>query len=106
MTVLCPTWARTYQTCLGFSPEQLSEAFRRPKPEKRLTMPNRRTTRMTGIDSHRHFTVGFERQVDGSDLAGWGIAAVSPEQIVSGSFVDLWCVMCAIPRFLGGHIVQ
>ena len=59
--------------------------------------PNCRTiTRLTGNNSPdwRHFTDGgFERQVGGSDLAGWGIAAVSPD-----NFVRLLCgpVMCVI----------
>ena len=58
-----------------------------PKPKKKFPMPpNCRTiTRLTGNDSPdwRLFTDGgFERQVDGSDLAGWGIAAVSPDNFV------------------------
>ena len=106
MTVLCPTWARTYQTCLRFSPEQLPEAFRWPKPEKMLTMPNCWTTRMTGIDSPRHVTVGFERQVDGSDLAGWGIAAVSPDTFCSALLwtCGVWCAPSRV--FFRSHIVH
>ena len=49
-------------------------------------LPNcRTTTRMSGIGSPgwRRFTDGgFKRQVDGTELAGWGTAAVSPDNFV------------------------
>ena len=58
-----------------------------PKHKKKFpTPPNCRTfTRLTGNDSpgRRLFIDGgFERQVDGSDLSGWRIAAASPDDFV------------------------
>ena len=51
-----------------------------------VRLPNCRIiTRLTGNDSPdwRLFTDrGFKRQVDGSGLAGWRIAAVSPDDFV------------------------
>ena len=65
--------------------------------------PNCRTiTRLTGSVSPdwRLFTDGgFERQVDGSDLAGWGIAAVSPDNVVRLLCGPVVCVILAIWHF-------
>ena len=89
MSALCPAWAHTYQTmCLGFSPEQLGpENFRLPKPKKKFSiLPGcRTTTRIIEIDfsGWKVFTDGScKRQVNDTDLAGRGIAAVSPDNLV------------------------
>ena len=42
---------------------------------------------------------GFERQVGGSDLAGWGIAAVSPDNFVRLLFGPVMCVILATWHF-------
>ena len=92
-----PSWAHTYQSmCSNSSADQLRPAaFRLPKPTKRCSMlPSwRTTTRMIGIDSSgwRLFSDGsFQRQPDGSELAGWGIAAVSRENVVR--------ILCGLSR--------
>ena len=63
--------------CLCSNPHQLGpSAFRLSKPKN--------CTRMTGIESHgwRPFRdVGLKR-VDGTEMAGWGIAADSPDNFV------------------------
>ena len=107
MTALCPAWAHTYQTmCLGFNLEQLKhEAFRLPKTKKQFSMlPTCRISiRMTGIESpswRLFIDGGFKRQAGGTDAAGWGTAAASPD-----NFVRILCgpVMCDPRRlaFLG-----
>ena len=51
------------------------------------------TTRLTGIESPgwRLFTEGgFERNIDGTEMAGWRVAVVSPE-ILLRSFVAQLC---------------
>ena len=60
------------------------------------------TTRLTGVESPgwRLFTDGgFEHDIDGADMAGWGVAIVSPEK-----FVRIICgpVVCD-PRLLAFH---
>ena len=89
MTALCLAWAHTYQTMsLGFHPEQLRpEAFRLPKPKKKFTMSPtcRQTTKMTGTESPGWRLLrdgGVKRQIDGTEMAGWGLAAVSPDNCV------------------------
>ena len=63
----------------------------------------RTTTKMTGIESPdwRLFTDGgLKRQIDGTEMAGWRIAVVSPE-----NFVRILCgpVLCdpRLPAFQG-----
>ena len=106
MTALCPALAHAYQTIWwGFCPEQLKpEAFSLLKAQEKFPKPPRcRTiTRLTGNDSPdwRHFTDGgFERQVDGSDLADWRIAFVSPDNVVRLLFGPVMRVILAIWHF-------
>ena len=88
MTALCPAWAHAYQTmCLVSLPEQLTpDAFRLPKPRKITMSPTCRiTTRLTGIESlvwRLSTECGFKRNMDGTEMAGWGVAIVSPEKFV------------------------
>ena len=92
--------------CFNFSADQFQPTgFRLPKPKNRFSMlPTCRTTaRMKGIDSPRwrlFSDVSFQRQTDGSELAGWRIAAVSAD-----NFVRILCgpVTCepGHPAFLG-----
>ena len=92
--------------CFNFSADQFQPTgFRLPKPKKRFSMlPTCRTTaRMKGIDSPRwrlFSDVSFQRQTDGSELAGWRIAGVSAD-----NFVRILCgpVTCdpGHPAFLG-----
>ena len=109
MTALFPAWAHTYQTmCLEFSPGQLrQEAFQVTQTQEKVSyvaqLPN--SYQMTGIASPgwKVFTDGgCKRQMDGTVLAGWGIAAVSPDD-----FVRILCgpVVCdASPSgILRGH---
>ena len=88
MTALCPAWSHTFQTmCLGFQSHQvMPQAFRLPKPSFFLfnkKLPTcRTTTRLIGFEftGWRLFTDGgFKRNIDGTLLAGWVIAAVWPE---------------------------
>ena len=109
MTALCPALAYTYQTmCLGFNLDQLRpEAFRLPQPKKKFTMlPTcRTTTRMTGIQSPswRLFSdEGFKRQVNFTEMSGWGIAAVSLD-----NFVRILCgPVQVLPKPLDGPIFE
>ena len=107
MTAMYPAWAHTYQSmCLGFSPDQLRPTtFPLPKPTNRFSilLACRTTTRMTGIESpgYRLFTDGgFKRQPDGSEMAGWRIAAVSLDNFVRILCGPLTCDPCHLV-FLG-----
>ena len=73
--------------CLGFMLEQLSpETLRLPRPKK--------FARRTKIESPgwRLLTDGsFERHPDGTEAAGWGIAAVSPDNCVRSLCGPITC---------------
>ena len=60
------------------------------------------TTRLTGNESPgwRLFTdVGFKRDADGTELAGWGVAIVSPENFFRVTRGPVVCDPC-LPAFL------
>ena len=82
--------------CLGFSPEQLREAFRLPKlKEKCTTVLNCRTiTRTIGIDSPgwKHFTDGSSSTKLTAQTQLVGESLSSRLTVLSGSFVGLSCV--------------
>ena len=89
MTAPFPAWAHTFQTmCLEFNPEQVrQEAFQVTQIQGKVSyvaqLPN--SYQMTGIASPgwKVFTDGgCKRQMDGTVLAGWRIAAVSPDDFV------------------------
>ena len=95
MTALCPAWAYTYQSlCHSCNPDQPRPGnFRLPKP-KMFSPTCRVSTRLTGIEftSWRLFTDGsFKRNPDGTDAAGWGIAAVPPENTVQSLYSPVIC---------------
>ena len=97
ITALCPAWAHTYQTtCLGFHLDQL-----KPKMKFTVFWTFRSTARMTGIESPgcRLFT----ETPDGTEMAGWEIAAVSPDNL-SESFVAQFCVIPANGVFRGPRL--
>ena len=77
-------WAPTYQTmCLVVHPEQLRlEAFWLPKPKKISLvafLPYYFQNDWNWV-SHSSLT-GFKRHIDGTEMAGWRIAAVSPDNV-------------------------
>ena len=83
--------------CSGFHPEQLRpQAFRLPNRKITMLPTCRITTRPTGIES----AGGFKRNIDGIEMAGWGVAIVSLE-----NFSKIICglVVCGprLPAFLG-----
>ena len=106
MTALCLAWARTHQTmCLEFHREQLRPAaFELAKPKKFAVLPPCRiATSLAGVESPgwKLVTDGrFRRNIDGNDMAGWGFAIVSPENLVG---IICGPVVCdpRLPAFLG-----
>ena len=70
----------------GFHLDQLRpEVFPLPKPKNPMLPTRRTTTRMTGIESpglKLYTDEGSKRQVDGGELAGWRLAAASPDNFV------------------------
>ena len=71
--------------CLNFSDQLRPSTLWLSKPKKRFsTLPSCRTTTRMGIWSLgcRLFAGGFEHQPDGSEMAGWGTTAVSPDNCV------------------------
>ena len=105
MTALCPAWAHTYQTmCLVFHPEQLRpEAFRLPKQKKRHATywPDDHQTdwcRVSRLETlHGWWLKTF---IYDTEMAGWGVAVVSPEKLVR---IICGPVVCdaRLPAFLG-----
>ena len=90
MAALCPAWAHTYQTmCSDLKPSGS------PSQRNITMLPTCRiTTRLTGTESPgwRLFTVGgLRRRIDGTEMVGWGVAIVSPENFSR--------VICVIPGY-------
>ena len=106
MTAVCPAWAHTYQSvCLGYRPSQLRLwNFRLLRPEHKFgELPTCRSSTWTaGIecDGWRLFTDGGAKQSEGADLAGWCIAAVSPDSEIGILFGLVTCHRCH-PAFQG-----